>query len=87
MIFLMMSKDIIFLKEDPYMKKLLIILLSLFMLCACNNNTNTDDTIDDPIVVDNKVKDFDLAFLKLENKETNLIYSPLSIKYCLAILS
>lgn len=70
------------------MKKLLIILLILFMVTGCNNNTNTDDTIDnDPIVVDNKVKDFDLAFLKLENKETNLIYSPLSIKYCLAILS
>ena len=69
------------------MKRFLIILLALFMITACNNNTNTDDTIDDPIVVDNKVKDFDLAFLKLENKETNLIYSPLSIKYCLAILS
>lgn len=70
------------------MKKLLIILLTLFMITGCGNNTNTDDTIDnDPIVVDNKVKDFDLAFLKLENKETNLIYSPLSIKYCLAILS
>ena len=56
------------------------------MVTGCN--TNTDDTIDnEPIVVDNKVKDFDLAFLKLENKETNLIYSPLSIKYCLAILS
>lgn len=68
------------------MKKLLIILLTLFMVTGCN--TNTDDTIDnEPIVVDNKVKDFDLAFLKLENKETNLIYSPLSIKYCLAILS
>ena len=70
------------------MKKLLIILLTLFMITGCGNNTNTDDTIDNnPIVVDNKVKDFDLAFLKLENKETNLIYSPLSIKYCLAILS
>lgn len=70
------------------MKKLLIILLTLFVITGCGNNTNTDDTIDnDPIVVDNKVKDFDLAFLKLENKETNLIYSPLSIKYCLAILS
>lgn len=68
------------------MKKLLIILLTLFMVTGCN--TNTDDTIDnDPIVVNNKVKDFDLAFLKLENKETNFIYSPLSIKYCLAILS
>ena len=70
------------------MKKFLIILLTLFMITGCGNNTNTDDTIDNnPIVVDNKVKDFDLAFLKLENKETNLIYSPLSIKYCLAILS
>lgn len=70
------------------MKKLLIILLTLFVITGCGNNTNTDDTIDnDPIIVDNKVKDFDLAFLKLENKENNLIYSPLSIKYCLAILS
>ena len=69
------------------MKRFLIILLALFMITACNNNTNTDDTIDDPIVVDNKVKDFDLAFLKLENNESNLVYSPLSIKYCLAILS
>lgn len=44
------------------MKRFLIILLALFMITACNNSTNTDDTIDDPIVVDNKVKDFDLAF-------------------------
>lgn len=86
MIFLLGSVDIIHVRRYC-MKKLLIILIALFMITACNNNTNTDDTIDDPIVVDNKVKDFDLAFLKLENKETNLIYSPLSIKYCLAILS
>ena len=85
MIFLLGSADIILVRRY-YMKKLIIILLALFMITACNNNTNTDDTIDDPIVVDNKVNDFDLAFLKLENKETNLIYSPLSIKYCLAIL-
>ena len=85
MIFLLGSVDIIHVRRYC-MKKLLIILLTLFMVTGCN--TNTDDTIDnDPIVVNNKVKDFDLAFLKLENKETNLIYSPLSIKYCLAILS
>ena len=31
--------------------------------------------------------DFDLVFLKLENENTNTIYSPLSIKYALAMLS
>ena len=67
------------------MKKFLIILLSLFILVACNN-TNVDDG-DNTVVKNNKVEDFDLAFLKFENNETNLVYSPLSIKYCLAILS
>lgn len=35
----------------------------------------------------NGLTKFDLAFLKLENEKTNKIYSPLSIKYALAMLS
>ena len=33
------------------------------------------------------ISDYDLYFLKIENKEANLIYSPLSIKYALAMLN
>ena len=35
----------------------------------------------------NSLSDFDLAFLRLENKQDNVIYSPLSIKYALAMLA
>ncbi len=35
----------------------------------------------------NGLEDFDLAFLRLENAEKNKLYSPLSIKYTLAMLS
>ena len=35
----------------------------------------------------NDLQDFDLSFLKVENKEANKIYSPLSIKYTLAMLN
>lgn len=35
----------------------------------------------------NGLSDFDLAFIKIENKKSNMIYSPLSIKYALAMLS
>ena len=34
----------------------------------------------------NDLQDFDLSFLKIENEEKNKIYSPLSIKYALAML-
>lgn len=34
----------------------------------------------------NELSDFDLNFLKYENKKENLVYSPLSIKYALAML-
>ena len=34
----------------------------------------------------NSLSDFDLRFLQLEGKEENVIYSPLSIKYALAML-
>lgn len=35
----------------------------------------------------NSIEDFDLSFAKLENNEKNMIYSPLSIKYALGMLS
>ena len=35
----------------------------------------------------NDLQDFDLYFLKLENEAKNMVYSPLSIKYALAMLS
>ncbi len=35
----------------------------------------------------NDLQDFDLSFLKIENKEANKVYSPLSIKYALAMLN
>lgn len=35
----------------------------------------------------NSLEDFDLRFLQLENKKVNKIYSPLSIKYTLAMLN
>ena len=34
----------------------------------------------------NSLEDFDLAFMQLENKKENKVYSPLSIKYALAML-
>ena len=35
----------------------------------------------------NSLENFDLKFMQLENKEKNIVYSPLSIKYALAMLS
>ena len=35
---------------------------------------------------DNSLSDFDLKFMQLENNQKNMIYSPLSIKYTLAML-
>lgn len=35
----------------------------------------------------NGIEDFDLYFLQLENKNKNMVYSPLSIKYALAMLN
>lgn len=35
----------------------------------------------------NSIEDFDLSFLKMESKKENKIYSPLSIKYALGMLS
>ena len=40
----------------------------------------------DYVITTNSLDNFDLAFLKIENKNKNIIYSPLSIKYALGML-
>lgn len=69
------------------MKKILFILLTIFIVVGCSG---TSDNIDDNIVKSNpeetEANEIDLSFLKLENNQENIIYSPLSIKYCLSIL-
>ena len=44
-----------------------------------------DNTVSKEKIEEGKLSDFDLSFLKEENKD-NMIYSPLSIKYCLKML-
>ena len=53
------------------------------------NNTNTTDTKQafKYALKGNSLEDFDLRFLQLENEKKNKIYSPLSIKYALAMLN
>ena len=53
-----------------------------------NKSTNTGvKKVDSPYrLAGNDLEDFDLYFLGLENKNQNMIYSPLSIKYALEML-
>ena len=53
-----------------------------------NKNEDEEDNVDYLAyqIKDNSIGDFDLQFLKLENKKANVIYSPLSIKYALEML-
>lgn len=53
------------------------------------NQTLTDATSNtiEQIVVENMEDSFSFEFLKMENNKTNMIYSPLSIKYALSMLS
>lgn len=41
----------------------------------------------DVTIPNNNLSDFDLTFMKIENREGNVVYSPLSIKYALAMLA
>lgn len=54
-----------------------------------NNKEKKEETIsNDPLeVMTSSIEDFDLTFLTLEEGEKNKIYSPLSIKYALAMLN
>ena len=48
------------------------------------NEENNDE--EESEISTNDLSDFDLSFLKLEDKKENLVYSPLSIKYALKML-
>lgn len=54
-----------------------------------NSSTGGSDSKEESVykLSSSKVSKFDLAFLKLENKDENKIYSPLSIKYALLMLN
>lgn len=83
------------------MKKIISTILCFMMsvcLVGCSKNTSTSViegendigtalTLVKKITKASGVDDFDLTFLKLVQDEENQIYSPLSIKYALAMLS
>ena len=80
---------------------LLIIILAIIAVCLflLGGNKNKNDKKEETTTTENKEKaspfrlksndleDFDLEFLRLENANGNIIYSPLSIKYALAMLN
>ena len=88
-------------KKGKSKLKIIIIILLIVIVAVVgfyiynkkNKGTNNSITNDKTEVSSayrmsgNGIENFDLSFLKLENKETNLLYSPLSIKYALAMLS
>ena len=78
---------------------LIVVLLVVFLLVGCCLlvlllNRSKPKEVDTPSKVTasqyrlsgNGLEDFDLYFLQLENSKKNKIYSPLSIKYALAML-
>lgn len=52
-----------------------------------NTNKVENKKVSEYKLTGNDLQEFDLAFLKLENKEENKVYSPLSIKYTLEMLA
>ena len=67
-------------------------LTAFFLLKPKDSIDNATESSDQALasslkLLGNEVSDFDLSFLKLENSAENKIYSPLSIKYALAMLS
>lgn len=72
---------------------LLVLLGAYFVLTKGNKDNGKDVISNEPKKVSayrmsgNSIEDFDLAFLMLESGEKNKLYSPLSIKYALAMLS
>ena len=69
------------------------ILAYYFLFLKKDNGKNKNQNVNNIILESeyemsgNELEDFDLTFLKLENNEENMIYSPLSIKYALEVLA
>lgn len=71
-----------------------LILLGLYYFFTKDKTDNKKDVISNETkkvsayrMTGNSIEDFDLAFLSLEQGEKNKLYSPLSIKYALGMLS
>ena len=88
-------------KEKKGGRKLLIFIIIILIIALCvggyflyKNYNNKTKKIDTPKsttkseyrLSGNSLENFDLYFLQLENTKENKIYSPLSIKYALAML-
>ena len=69
----------------------LIIGITIIVLSKLNKkntiNTNGKTFSSEYSLTDNNLQLLDLYFLKAENKESNMVYSPISVKYALAMLS
>ena len=90
-------------KKKPIVLIIIIVILLLALIIGLifllkpsgkDNKENDNTEINTPSEVksdyrmlSNALEKFDLFFLKLENKEENMVYSPLSIKYALQMLS
>ena len=79
-------------KKKVIIAIIIILLLAYYFFIYKDNNTkeiNTENKImkTEYTMKGNDLQKFDLAFLKLENEKVNKIYSPLSIKYALEMLS
>jgi len=68
----------------------IIIILSIFLIMIyskSNTEDNKRNISNTNKIIDISKDNFTYSFLKLENKNENLVYSPLSIKYALSMLS
>ncbi len=86
-------------KKQNNKKAILVIILVICIIVAVITLVTRKETENKKIKTDTKIvtskykmtgnslQDFDLSFLNIENTESNMIYSPLSIKYTLAMLS
>lgn len=64
-----------------------VVLIFMGKLGKEKTSTEAKQTNTEYKMTGNDLQDFDLSFLKIENKEANKVYSPLSIKYALAMLN